>query len=141
MTAPIWSDGHGLRVRKTTSSEYYFLDVREDSMLAMRPFMELDRVGAIQLPESKSSEDRGWLIPANMFDKLKPFLTHFYLVLPYRGRDQYYSGLEHTPLVERKSSRAGLYYLTFQKELSYWLSSLRRHTSPVGDVSFKRSDC
>lgn len=112
MTAPVWEDGHGLRVRKTTSSECYFLDVQSDLIPAMEPFMELPEAKAIWY-----SEVKGWLIPTSVFESLKPFLTHFHDLFgkPEQKRERDSAGLDYARKVEERKDRATVRILTFQE--------------------------
>ncbi|CAH6418327.1 Hypothetical protein POVN_LOCUS102 [uncultured virus] len=74
MTAPLWDDQKGLRLRATTSPDYVFLDIYGgDVSAAVSNFLKL--------PESEAiwhSEAKGWLLPVDALQpKLNPFLNIF----------------------------------------------------------------
>ena len=73
MALPIWDNNQGLRVRRTTSKDYLFLDATPEWIEKLAPFMELKEVGGIALPATES-EDQGWLVPTSQFPHLYMFL-------------------------------------------------------------------
>lgn len=80
MTAPLWTDKRGLSLLKTTSEDYLFLQVEEQVMPLMRPFIELAETQAIWQPAAKPHG--GWLIPTTMFPRINHFLEEFHHILP-----------------------------------------------------------